>query len=124
MDSMWRRSERFRLQSVTALQVDLGILLKGTLAMRHFCVVKPILCFSLVCALGLWADDAQNNAAIDKVIADLNDSAQRVGLFTRDADSHVDFDHLIDLHRKDSLSTGVVIGMNETWTEMTVPRVV
>jgi hypothetical protein len=36
--------------------------------MRHFCVVKLILCFPLVCALGLWADEAQNNLAIDKVI--------------------------------------------------------
>ncbi len=45
-------------------------------------------------------------------------------LFTKDADSYVDFDHLVDLHRKDSLATGGVIGMNETWTEMTVPRVV
>ena len=91
--------------------------------MRHFCVVKLILCFPLVCALGLWADEAQTHADIDKVITDLNDPVQRVGLFTKDADSQVDFDHLVDLHRKGSLSTGVAIGMNETWTEMTVPRV-
>jgi hypothetical protein len=100
------------------------ICLKGTLATRHFCVVKLILCFPLLCAFGLWADEAQNRAAIDKVIAALNDPAQRAGLFTKDVDSNVDFDRLVDLHKKNSLSPGVLIGTDETWTEMTIPRVV
>ena len=92
--------------------------------MRHFCVVKLILCFPLLCAFGLWADEAQDRAAIDKAIAALNDPAQRAGLFTKDADSSVDLGRLLDLHRKNSSSRGFVIGMDETWTEMTVPRVV
>jgi hypothetical protein len=86
--------------------------------------VKLILCFPLLCAFGLWADEAQNRAAIDKVIAALNDPAQRAGLFTKDVDSNVDFDRLVDLHKKNSLSPGVLIGTDETWTEMTIPRVV
>jgi hypothetical protein len=92
--------------------------------MRHFCVVKLILCLPLLCALGLWADEAQDRAAIDKAIITLNDAAPRAGLFTQDADSTVDFDRLLDLHRKNSSPRGFVIGMDETWTEMTVPRIV
>ena len=92
--------------------------------------MKPILCFSLFCAVGLWADEAQDRAAIDKTIAAINDPVQRAGLLTRDADSSVDFDRLVELHRnimrdwQDSLSLGVLIGMNEPWTELTVPRLV
>jgi|SRR5580658_1259847 hypothetical protein len=86
--------------------------------------MKPILCFSLFCAVGLWADEDQERAAIDKVIVALNDPVQRTGLLARDVDSGVDFDRLIDLHRKDSWSAGTVIGMHEPWTELTVPRVV
>jgi len=86
--------------------------------------VKLILCFSLFCAVGLWADETQDRAAIEEVIAALNDPVRRVGLLTRDVDSGVDFDRLVDLHKKDSLFVGVVIGMNEPWTELTVPRVV
>jgi len=91
---------------------------------RHFCGVKLSVCFSLFCAVGLWADETQDRAAIDRVIAALNDPVQRAGLLTSDVDSGVDFDRLIDLHRKDTLSVGVVIGINETWTELTVPRAV
>jgi hypothetical protein len=93
--------------------------------------VKLILCFSLFCAVGLWADESQDRAAIDEVIAALNDPVQRVRLLTQDVDSGVDFDRLVDLHtnmmrycQEDSLSLGVLIGRNEPWTELTVPRVV
>jgi hypothetical protein len=72
---------------------------------RHFCGVRLILCFSLFC-VELWADEAQERAAIDKVIAALNDPVQRAGLLARDVDSGVDFDRLVDLHRKKSLSLG------------------
>jgi hypothetical protein len=92
--------------------------------------VKLIL-FSLFCAVGLWADESQDRAAIDEVIAALNDPVQRVRLLTQDVDSGVDFDRLVDLHRnmmrycqEDSLSLGVLVGRNEPWTELTVPRVV
>lgn len=92
--------------------------------MRHFSGVRLILCFSLFCAVGLWADEAQERAAIDKVIAALNDPVRRAGLLAGDVDSGVDFDRLVDLHRKNSPSPGVVIGMNEPWVELTAPRVV
>jgi hypothetical protein len=39
-------------------------------------------------------------------------------------DSEVDFDRLIDLHRRESQYGGVAIGINEVWTELTAPRVV
>jgi len=86
--------------------------------------VKLILCFPLFCAVGLWADEAQSRAAINKVIAALNDPVQRAGLFTKDADSSVDLDRLVDLHIKNCLSFGVGVGIDETWTELTVPRIV
>ena len=86
--------------------------------------MKVILCLPLFFAVGLWADEAQDRAGIDKVIAALNDPDHRAGLFTKDVDSGPDFDRLVDLHITNSSSLGVVIGMNETWTEMTVPRVV
>jgi len=91
---------------------------------RHFCGVRLILCFSLFCAARLWADEAQERAAIDKAIAAVNDPVQRAGRLAWDVDSGVDFDRLVDLHRKNSLSLGVVIGMHEPWTELTVPSVV
>jgi len=90
---------------------------------RHFCGVRPILCFSLFCAAGLWADEAQERAAIDKVIAALNDPVQRTRLLAADVDSGVDFDRLIDLHRRKPPYPGFVIGTHEPWTELTVPRV-
>jgi len=36
----------------------------------------------------------------------------------------VDFDRLIDLHRRASLPGGVIIGTDEPWTALTLPRVV
>jgi hypothetical protein len=86
--------------------------------------MKAILCLSLLFAVVLRADEAQDRTAIEKVIAALNDPAQRAVLFTKDASSSVDFDRLIDLHRRASSAPGLVIGTHETWTEMTVPRVV
>jgi hypothetical protein len=86
--------------------------------------VKPIFYFPLLLVVGLSADETEDRAAIDKVITGLNDPVQRAGLFTKDAESDVDFDRLLDLHRKNSSPPGVLIGMNEPWTELTVPRVV
>jgi len=86
--------------------------------------MKLLLCFPLFFAAGLWADEAQDRAAINHVIAAVNDPMQRPGLFTQGADSGVDFRRLIDLHVRRSACPGVVIGINETWTEMSVPQVV
>jgi hypothetical protein len=81
------------------------------------------MCVAFFCGW-LWADETQDRTAIDRVIVALNDPVQRGALFVKDADSGVDFDHLVDLHRRYSPSAGPPIGMNEPWTVMTVPRVV
>jgi hypothetical protein len=86
--------------------------------------VKAILCLPLLIVSGALADEAQDRAAIDQVIGLLNDPVQRGRLWTDDADSTVDFDHLLDLHRSRRPVTDLTIGMDETWTELTVPRVV
>jgi hypothetical protein len=87
--------------------------------------MKAILCLlPLLFAVGLRADEAQDRTAIANVIASLNDPAQRAGLFTQDSSSSVDFDRLIDLHRRVPSASALVIGTHETWTELTVPRVV
>ncbi len=91
--------------------------------MRPSRIMELILWFPLFCGVGLCADEARDRAAIDNVITALNDPAQRAALFTKDFDGSVDFDHLVDLHRK-LRSPCVVIGTDETWTELTVPRVV
>jgi hypothetical protein len=89
--------------------------------LRHFCGMKVIFCIPLFLTVGLWADEAQDRAAIDKVIVTLNDPAHRAELFTKEADSGVDFSRLIGLHLANSSH---IVGVNETWTELTVPRVV
>jgi hypothetical protein len=86
--------------------------------------VRAILCLALFLAATLWADEARDRAAIEKVIAAINDPVQRAALFTRDATSDVDFDRLIDLHRPDRFTPYRPIGVNETWTELTAPHVV
>jgi hypothetical protein len=78
----------------------------------------------LFLTLGLWADEGGDRDVITNVIAAVNDPLQRPGLFTQDVDSGVDFDRLIDLHIACSSPPNIVIGMNETWREMTVPYVV
>lgn len=79
---------------------------------------------SLFFVVGLWADEAQDRVAIEKVIAAVNDPILRPGLFTQGADSGVDFTRLLDLHARRASCPGDVIGINETWTAMTVPQVV
>ena len=98
--------------------------MKGTRSPRHFCAVKILFVLPLLLAAGIHADEAQDRAAIDKAIAGLNDPAQRAGLFTKDVDLTVDFDHLVDLNRASATWTGVMVGGNEPWTGLTVPRVV
>jgi hypothetical protein len=62
------------------------------------------------------------------VIAALNDPVHRLEVFTKDADLGLDFDRLVDLHSTNScpgvFGLGGVIGMNQTWTQMTAPYVV
>src|SRR6185295_12100379 len=96
----------------------------GTRFARHFCCMKLILGSVLFLTLGLWADEAGDRDVITNVIAAVNDPLQRPRLFTKDVDSGVDFDRLIDLHIACSSPPNIMIGMNETWREMTVPYVV
>lgn len=97
--------------------------MKGTRSERHFGNMKALFFLPLLFALSLQADEAQDRAAINKVIVALNDSAQRAGLFTKDVDSMVDFARLVDLHRA-AASGPDIIGRDEAWTQLTVPRVV
>ncbi len=76
-----------------------------------------------LCAAGLRAENAQDRTAIDRLITALNNPAARARLL-EGVDSRVDFDRLIDLHRRSSLPGGVIIGMDEPWTDLTAPRVV
>ena len=85
--------------------------------------MRAVFCFPLFFAVGLWADEAQDRAAIHNVIVAINNPAKRAGLFTRDADCGVDFDRLLDLHKR-VWPLGEGIGIDETWTELTAPRVV
>ena len=98
--------------------------LKGTRAAWHLPGMRVVLCLPLFFSLGLWADEAGDRADIDRVIAALNDPGQRAGLFSKDADIGVDFDRLVNLHRRAASCSGNVIGRNEPWTKLTVPRVV
>ena len=83
--------------------------------------MKALLC---LLAFTLWADEAQDRTAIDRIIVALNDPAERAGLFANGADSTVDFDQLLELHRKPRPRCITTIGFDETWTVLTVPRVV
>jgi hypothetical protein len=92
------------------------------LTARHFFDMKCV-SLSLLFAVGLSAGEMQDRAAIDKVITALNDPLQRGRVFTSDADSSVNFDRLLDIHRQDPSPTGAMIGREEPWTELTMPRV-
>jgi hypothetical protein len=85
--------------------------------------MKLMLASALFLTMRLLADEAGDRDAITKVIAAVNDPAQRARLFTKDVDTAIDFDRLIDLHLT-CPSCSVVNGRTETWREMTAPRVV
>ena len=89
-------------------------------------MMKPILLplLVLLTACAAQANEAQDRAAIDTLIAALNEPAHRAELFTKDATSAVNFDRLIDLHTRPAGSLALTIGMDEPWTILTVPRVV
>ena len=98
--------------------------MKGFSTTQHFYRMKPILLLPLLAACAAQADPAEDRAAIDKLILALNEPAHRVEFFTKDAHSSVDFDRLIDLHSRRAGSMPDVFGMEESWTVLTVPRVV
>jgi len=82
--------------------------------------MKPFLCLLLPLTAGMAADYQVDRIAIERAVASVNDPELRFAAFTADAHSDVDFDRLIDLHWK----PGLVIGMDEPWRELTVPKIV
>jgi hypothetical protein len=74
------------------------------------------------------ADDPAERGAIDHAIASLNDPQQRAGAFSRDSEPGIDLDRLVDLHSPagaaDPRPWRGVIGIDETWTGLTTPRIV
>jgi hypothetical protein len=82
--------------------------------------VKALLCLLAPLVAALAADVQTDRLAIEAAIAAVNDPELRPAAFTADAHSDVDFDRLIDLHWKPA----IVIGMDEPWRNLTVPRIV
>lgn len=87
--------------------------------------MRVILCTAIIFATIGRADEAKGRIAINKIIEAINDPVQRPTLFTKDADSTVQFGRLIDLHLRSSRNVGVGgVGIDERWRVLTVPRVV
>jgi hypothetical protein len=98
--------------------------LKGIQTTWHFSTV--ILCAAVIFGAIARADEANDRIAVNEIIEAINDPVQRPTLFTKDADSTVNFDWLIDLHfRPRNVEVGGVggVGIDETWRVLTVPRV-
>ena len=87
--------------------------------------MRVILCAAAIFATIGRADEAKDRIAINEIIEAINDPDQRPTLFTKDADSTVNFDRLIDLHLRSTRNVGVGgVGIDETWRVLTVSRVV
>jgi len=85
--------------------------------------MKPILCLSLLFSACLWADEAADRVAIEKVIGALNEPRRGPrakplsALFTSDADP-AELRRLFDMEgRMRQISDG-------PWSEVTTPRMV
>ena len=72
----------------------------------------------------LKANEVTDRAAIDAVIDAVNNPLQRSRLFTKDLDSTVSFDSLINLHLDSSARVPVPVGTPEPWRNLTEPRIV
>jgi hypothetical protein len=71
--------------------------------------------------------DPPEGRAIYSLIATLNDPQQRAAAFSRDAEPHIAPENLVWIHLRQPdgpPSVRAVIGVQETWTRMTVPRIV
>ena len=69
--------------------------------------MRVIICLAALFAIMLKADEITDRAAIDAVIEAVNNPLQRIRLFTKDLDSTVNFDRLIDLHLASSATVPV-----------------
>jgi len=62
--------------------------------MRHSVSVKTLVCLPILFASLALADDATDRAAIDRVIAGLNEQPRPAALFTGDSDARAELDRL------------------------------
>jgi hypothetical protein len=85
--------------------------------------MRVILCAVVIFAAIGRADEAKDRIAVNEIIEAINDPAQRPTLFTKDADSAVNFDWLIGLHLRSSNVEVGGVGIDEMWRVLTVPRV-
>jgi hypothetical protein len=91
--------------------------------------MTAFLCIGLLLLGAAPPEDPVERRAIDNTIISLNDPQQRAATFSRDAEPGVDPDRLVDLHNQpagpaDSRPRRAVIGIDETWVELTKPRIV
>lgn len=78
----------------------------------------------LLSAAALPAAESDDRAAIASVLAAVADPLHSERLFTADADPEERSIRLIDLHIRRNAALPVMVGTNEPWREMTIPRVV
>ena len=83
-----------------------------------------IVCLAALFATMLKADEVTDRAAIGAVIEAVNNPLQRTRLFTKDLDSKVNFDSLIDMHLDSSARVPVPVGTPEPWRNLTAPHIV
>src|SRR5215467_2646946 len=86
--------------------------------------MRMIVCLAALFASVLKADEIADRAAIYAVIAAVNNPLQRTRLFTKDLDSTVNFDSLIDMHLDSSARVPVPVGTPEPWRNLTAPQIV
>jgi hypothetical protein len=86
--------------------------------------MRMIVCLAALFATMLKANEVTDRTAIDAVIEAVNNPLQRSRLFTKDLDSTVNFDSLIDLHLASSARVPVPVGAPEPWRNLTEPRIV
>ena len=89
-----------------------------------------IVCLAALFATMLKADEVTDRAAIDAVIEAVNNPLQRTRLFTKNLDSTVNFDSLINMHLDSPTRVFVPfgmpgpVGMPEPWRILTEPHIV
>ena len=90
---------------------------------RHYRSMKPILCLSLLFSACMWADEAGDRAAIEKVISGFNEphrgphAKPLSALFTSDADP-------AELRRLSDMEGRMRQASDGPWSEVTTPRMV
>src|SRR5215469_1215651 len=82
--------------------------------------MRMIVCLAALFATMLKADEVTDRAAIEAV----NNPLQRTRLFTKDLDSTVNFDSLINMHLDSPARVPVPVGTPEPWRNLTEPQIV